>query len=89
LGVGLHTVAALLMYADVQTVYKFLQVFTGQARSQDAACVAVLDTTGDEKQRNLLGQHFDGVVETRENDAGAREVRVRGLEAGHGSWATF
>jgi len=88
-GVALHSVSALLMYADVETVYKFLQVFTGQARSRDAVCIGVFDTTGDEEQRNLVGHHFDGVVETRENEDGEREHRVRGFEAGVTEWTPF
>ncbi|MFB6218343.1 MAG: RAD55 family ATPase [Halobacteriaceae archaeon] len=89
IGVGLHSVSALSVYSDAQTVYKFLQVFTGQAASQDAVCVAVYDTGGDTEQRSLVEQHFDCVVETRENDAGERELRVRGVDAPAGEWRRF
>lgn len=77
-GIGLHNAAALLVYADMETVYKFLQVFTGQAGTREATCVVALDTGGEERQE-VLAQLFDGVVETRESDGGGRERRVRGL----------
>jgi len=80
-GVGLHNVSALLVYADIETVFKFLQVFTGQARNQDATCVAALDTDGDDEHRGFVEQHFTGVIETRENDAEEHELRVRGFDA--------
>lgn len=87
-GVGLHSVSALLVYTDVETVFKFLQVFTGQARSEDAVCVAAFDT-GTGGQREFVEQLFDGVIETRENDAGAHELRVRGLDGGPAGWQRF
>jgi KaiC/GvpD/RAD55 family RecA-like ATPase len=88
-GVGLNNVSAFLMYAEEETVYKFLQVFTGQVRSREAVCVAVLDTAGDGDRRGLVEQHFDGAIETRENDRGERECRAQGIETGRTAWTRF
>jgi KaiC/GvpD/RAD55 family RecA-like ATPase len=88
-GVGLNNVSAFLMYTGEETVYKFLQVFTGQVRSREAVCVAVLDTPGDGDRRGLVEQHFDGAIETRENDRGERECRARGIEASSTDWTRF
>jgi KaiC/GvpD/RAD55 family RecA-like ATPase len=88
-GVGLNNVSAFLMYAEEETVYKFLQVFTGQTRNREAVCVAVLDTAADGDRRSLIEQHFDGAIETRENDRGERECRVQDIESGPPAWTRF
>lgn len=89
-GVGLHSISQLLMHASLKQVYQFLQVLAGQIRSAEGFGVAVMDTsTVDDEGQQLLQHHFDGVVETRENDAGEREFRVRGLAPKASDWTGF
>mgnify|MGYP000748957819 CR=1 FL=1 len=88
-GVGLNSLSTLLMHAEVQTVYKFLQVFTGQVRSAGwpAAVVANAAAVDDETMATLAHQ-FDGVLRTRERD-GQRELRVEGLDPAPSPWQPF
>lgn len=89
-GVGLHSVSQLLMHVDVKTVYQFLQVLTGQIRSAGWTGVAVVDTGAvDDEDVQVLKHHFDGIVETRENEAGEREFRSRGFTARSSDWRQF
>mgnify|MGYP000480617223 CR=1 FL=1 len=88
-GVGLHSISQLLMHSGLKNVYQFLQVLTGQVRSADWLGVAVMDSNADEEELQTLYHHFDGIVETRENEAGQRELRVRGLSPTVSDWTTF
>lgn len=76
----LHSVSTLLMYADLQTVFRFLHVFTGRIQSADALGVCVIDSTshGDQTM-NTLTQLFDAVVEVAEGDSPEPEIRTAGL----------
>lgn len=88
-GVGLHSISQLLMHSNVKNVYQFLQVLTGQIRSADWLGVAVVDTNIDDEDLQTLYHHFDGIVETRENEAGTRELRVKGFEPTSSDWVDF
>lgn len=88
-GVGLHSLSQLLMHSGLQNTYQFLQVLTGQLRSADWLCVAVVETNVDEEELQTLYHHFDGVVQTRENEQGSRELRVRGLSPTASEWSVF
>jgi KaiC/GvpD/RAD55 family RecA-like ATPase len=88
-GVGVHSLSTLLMHADVETVYQFLQVLTGQVRSVDWPCVAVVnDGAVDAEALATLKHHFDGVLRTRVGENG-RELRVRGLDPTASEWTPF
>lgn len=89
-GVGVHSLSQLLMHADLKKVYQFLQVLSGQVRNAGWFGAAVMDVTGgDSEERETLYHHFDGVLETRESDAGDREVRLRGLGPRSSDWISF
>ncbi|MFC6765964.1 RAD55 family ATPase [Natrinema soli] len=63
----LHSVSTLLMYSDLQTVFRFLHVFTGRIQSADALGVYVIDSTAhDDQTMNTLKQLFDAVIELEE-----------------------
>ena len=67
--VALHSLSTLLMYSDLQTVFRFLHVFTGRIQSVDGLGVYVIDSSAhDEQTMNTLKQLFDGVVQTSEDD---------------------
>jgi KaiC/GvpD/RAD55 family RecA-like ATPase len=76
----LHSVSTLLMYSDLQTVFRFLHVFTGRVQSADALGIYVIDSTAhDDQTMNTLKQLFDGVVEVDTDEDGDPVVTTRGL----------
>jgi hypothetical protein len=63
------------MYSDLQTVFRFLHVFTGRVQSVDGlGLFAIDDSAHDERTMNTLKQLFDGIVRTRED--GPPEIRI-------------
>lgn len=80
IGVGLHTASQLVMNADIERVYEFMQVLTGQVRSAGCKGVTVIDARVDnDDDLSILQHHFDAVLETRQGESGPPEFRVRGL----------
>ncbi|PCR90594.1 RAD55 family ATPase [Natrinema ejinorense] len=77
----LHSVSTLLMYSDLQTVFRFLHVFTGRIQSADALGVYVIDSTAhDDQTMNTLKQLFDAVIELEESaDGDEPTIRTAGL----------
>ena len=77
----LHSVSTLLMYSNLQTVFRFLHVFTGRIQSADAMGVYVIDSTAhDDQTMNTLKQLFDAVIELEETTDGEEpEIRTAGL----------
>ncbi|MUV57469.1 RecA-superfamily ATPase, KaiC/GvpD/RAD55 family [Halogeometricum rufum] len=70
----LHSLSTLLMYADLQTVFRFLHVFTGRIQSVEGLGLFAIDSSAhDDKTMNTLKQLFDGIVTTYED----REPEVR------------
>jgi KaiC/GvpD/RAD55 family RecA-like ATPase len=75
--VMLHSLSTLLMYSDLQTVFRFLHVFTGRLQSVDALGLFAIDSTAhDDQTMNTLKQLFDGIVTTHEE--GEPTVRLPG-----------
>jgi len=67
--VMLHSLTTLLMYSDLQTVFRFLHVFTGRVQSVDGLGLYCIDETAHDQQTlNTLKQLFDGVVEVQEDE---------------------
>ncbi|WP_254523470.1 RAD55 family ATPase [Natrinema caseinilyticum] len=77
----LHSVSTLLMYSDLQTVFRFLHVFTGRIQSADAMGVYVIDSTAhDDQTMNTLKQLFDAVLELEETADGEEpDIRTAGF----------
>lgn len=73
--VMLHSLTTLLMYSDLQTVFRFLHVFTGRVQSVDGLGLYCIDSTAHDQQTlNTLKQLFDGVVEM--NEDGETTIRL-------------
>jgi KaiC/GvpD/RAD55 family RecA-like ATPase len=78
----LHSLSTLLMYSNLQTVFRFLHVFTGRVQSADALGIFVIDSTAhDQQTMSTLRQLFDGQIEIREDD-GRPELRLKGVGDG-------
>jgi hypothetical protein len=76
----LHSLSTLLMYSNLQTVFRFLHVFTGRIQSADALGVYVMDSTAhDDQTMNTLKQLFDGMLTVEERDGDESELRLSGL----------
>lgn len=76
----LHSISTLLMYSDLQTVFRFLHVFTGRVQSADALGLYVIDSTAhDDQTMNTLRQLFDGVISVDRGDDDRPVVKARGL----------
>ncbi|WP_207588528.1 RAD55 family ATPase [Halomontanus rarus] len=76
----LHSVSTLLMYSNLQTVFRFLHVFTGRIQSADALGVYVIDSTAhDDQTMNTLKQLFDAVIEVEEGDGSEPNIRTAGF----------
>jgi KaiC/GvpD/RAD55 family RecA-like ATPase len=66
--VMLHSLSTLLMYSDLQTVFRFLHVFTGRLQSVDGLGLFAIDSTAhDDQTMNTLKQLFDGIITTHED----------------------
>lgn len=77
----LYSLSTLLMYADLQTVFRFVHVLTGRTASADALGVYVVDSTAhDDRAMSTLDQLFDGVVHVEQPEVGGEPTtRVEGL----------
>lgn len=85
----LNSVSTLLMYSNLQTVFRFLHVFTGRIRSADALGVFLIDSEmHDQQEYSTLKQLFDGVIETRSGEGG-NEARISGLSSGNSDWVSI
>ncbi|QCJ48175.1 MULTISPECIES: RAD55 family ATPase [Haloprofundus] len=66
--IGVHSLSTLLMYSNLQTVFRFLHVFTGRIQSVDGLGLFCIDSTvHDDRTLNTLKQLFDGIVVTSED----------------------
>ena len=66
--VMVHSLSTLLMYSDLQTVFRFLHVFTGRVQSVDGLGLFSIDSTAhDDQARNTIKQLFDGIVTVPED----------------------
>ncbi|MFP4187871.1 MAG: RAD55 family ATPase [Halobacteriales archaeon] len=73
--VCLNSVSTLLMYSNLETVFRFLHVFTGRVRSVEGLGIFLIDPgMHDEKEFSTLQQLFNATVEFDDG-----RVRVDGL----------
>lgn len=86
--VCLESISTLLMYSDLETVFRFLHVFTGRVRSIDGLGLFFIEPgMHEEKDYSTLRQLFDGRVEIEKNDGGTR-LRVSGLTDEPTDWVS-
>ena len=73
----LYSLSTLLMYSNLQTVFRFLHVFTGRIQSADALGIYVIDSTAhDDQTLNTLKQLFDGIIEVGEDVDDPPSIRL-------------
>lgn len=84
---GLVSVSTLLQYLDVNTVFKFLNIYTTRIRDTQGFGVFTIDTVAHDPQTiNTITSEFDGLIELRDTDRGEREVRIRDLGGVSTEW---
>ncbi|WP_240792439.1 hypothetical protein [Salarchaeum sp. JOR-1] len=90
LRIGFDSLSPLLMYVDLQRLFRFLHVFTSQIQSRDWLGLFAIDPDShDEQVVNTISQLFDGMVQVRVADDGTREARVRGVTGSPTEWVAF
>lgn len=73
----MDSISTLLMYSELQTVFRFLHVLTGRVRSIGGLGLYTMDPDmHDERDYSTLVQLFDATVEIRDEDV--LEARVTG-----------
>ncbi|WP_435097484.1 RAD55 family ATPase [Halarchaeum sp. P4] len=89
LRVGFDSLSPLLMYVDLQRLFRFLHVFTSQIQSRDWLGLFAIDPDShDQQEVNTISQLFDGMIEIRLAEEG-REARVRGITDAPTDWVAL
>lgn len=84
--VGFYSLSTMLMYTEIETVFRFVHVLTGRLDSMDALGLFAIDpTTHEDDDLNTLKQLFDGMIEVRETGVG-NEARVVGVPETTAEW---
>jgi hypothetical protein len=87
--IGLHSLSTLLMYGNLQSVFRFSHVMTSRTETADVVSAFTLDTTSRNAETvDTLSGVFDTLVEVREDEDG-KQLRVRGDSFGPRSWTYF
>ena len=85
----INSLSTILMYSNLQTVFRFLHVFTGRIKAANALGVYVIeDGMHDEKTIVTLKQLFDAMIEIREGDDGY-QIRAIGLSSKPTPWFDY
>lgn len=86
---GLFSLNTLVMYADVQTVFRFGHTVAGRVASTAGLGVFFVDpSTQEETVVNTLSQFLDGRIDVREGEDGP-ELRTRGAVDGPSDWTGY
>jgi KaiC/GvpD/RAD55 family RecA-like ATPase len=85
----MNSISTILMYSNIQTVFRFLHVFTGRIRSIGGLGIYLIESgIHDEQAIATLKQLFDGIIEiVSENDKNF--IRVVGLSSKPTSWFEY
>jgi KaiC/GvpD/RAD55 family RecA-like ATPase len=87
--VAFHSLSTLLMYSEIETVFRFLHVLTGRIDSVGGIGLFSLDpTTHDEGDVNTLKQLFDGEIQLRDAEDGT-QMRFAGLPGTPEGWIRY
>ena len=75
----INSLSTILMYSNIQTVFRFLHVFTGRVKAVKGLGIYIVeDEMHDQQTIATLKQLFDGMVEIKAIDSG-HAMRVIGL----------
>ena len=85
----INSLSTILMYSNIQTVYRFIHVFTGRIKAAGALGIFVMESgMHDEQAIATLKQLFDGVMEIKsENDT--NYIRMVGFSPKPTQWLEY
>jgi KaiC/GvpD/RAD55 family RecA-like ATPase len=85
----INSLSAILMYSNIQTVFRFMHVFTGRIKAAGALGIFVVDSGMHEDHTIVtLKQLFDGIIEIKEeNDK--NYIRTVGLSSKATLWLEY
>ncbi|MDI6902690.1 MAG: RAD55 family ATPase [Methanocellales archaeon] len=85
----INSLSTMLMYSNLQTIFRFLHVFTGRIKVADAIGIYVIESgMHDEQTIATLKQLVDGMIEIKEeNDRFF--IRARGLGSKLTEWLEY
>jgi len=85
----INSLSTILMYSNIQTVFRFLHVFTGRIKAAGSIGIYVIESgMHDEQAISTLKQLFDGMIEIKsENDK--YFIRVVGLSPKPTNWFEY
>ncbi|MFZ3168540.1 MAG: ATPase domain-containing protein [Candidatus Methanoperedens sp.] len=85
----INSLSAILMYSNIQTVFRFMHVFTGRIKATGAMGIFVVDSgMHDDPTIATLKQLFDGIIEIKEeNDK--KYIRTVGLSSKPTPWLEY
>ncbi len=85
----INSLSTILMYSNIQTVFRFLHVFTGRVKAANALGIYVVeDEMHDPQTVATLKQLFDGMLEIKSHDDDFL-LRVVGLTAKPTPWFDY
>lgn len=88
--VAFDSLTPVLMYVELERLFRFLHVFTRQIQSKGWIGLFSIDPDSHDTQAiNTLNQLFDGVIQLRVPDDGPREIRSRGFGQSPSEWVTY
>ena len=85
----INSLSTILMYSNIQTVFRFIHVFTGRIKAMGALGIFVIESNiHDERVITTLKQLFDGMIEIKsENDKNF--IRLVGLSPKPTPWFEY
>jgi KaiC/GvpD/RAD55 family RecA-like ATPase len=85
----INSLSAILMYSNIQTVFRFMHIFTGRIKAAGGLGIFVVDSgMHDDPTITTLKQLFDGIIEIKlENDK--NYIRTVGLSSKPTPWLEY
>jgi len=85
----INSLSTILMYSNIQTVFRFLHVFTGRVKAAGAIGIYVVEEgMHDDQAIATLKQLFDGVIEIK-HDQDIHYIRIAGLGKKPSPWYEY
>jgi KaiC/GvpD/RAD55 family RecA-like ATPase len=85
----INSLSAILMYSNIQTVFRFMHVFTGRIKEAGALGIFVVDSgMHDDHTIATLNQLFDGIIEIKEEN-NKNYIRTVGLSSKPTPWLEY
>lgn len=87
---GLVSISTLLQYLELDTVFKFLHLYTIRIADTGGLGVFTIDNASHDQQTiSTVTNEFDTTVELRQAEGGGREMRILGLADASSEWREF